>query len=87
MSTYQDAIRPRQLLFIGIAAAVIILQLLAMDWVVSAQVEHARVREAERMSQAAGSQRTGSAVATASASSDGAQSPAGVSTVSYSPKR
>ncbi|MDR3453506.1 MAG: hypothetical protein P4L96_12000 [Rhodoferax sp.] len=99
MSTYQETkptrprsaafspVRPRQLLFLGIAIVVIALQLLAMDWVVSAQVDHAQAREAELASQAAaGSQRTGSVAASVSASSDGVQSPQGVSTVSYSPR-
>jgi hypothetical protein len=101
MNTHQDArptrsrsvafnaIRPRRLVFIGIAVAVIVLQLLAMDWVVSVQVDRARVREAEHMSQAAaGPQPAGpAAAATAGISSDAAQSPPGVSTVSYSPER
>lgn len=79
--------RPHQLLFLGIAVVVIALQLLAMDWVASAQVDHAQARESAHMLQAvAGSRRTGSAAATASASSEGAQNPQGVSTVSYLPK-
>ncbi len=80
------AIRPRQLVLIGIAVAVIVLQLLAMDWVASAQVDRARVREAEHMARAADKLHpTESAAATASNSADEAQSPQGVSTVSYSP--
>ena len=99
MSTYKETkpmrpwpaafgpVRPRQLLFLGVAIVVIALQLLAMDWIVSAQVDHAQAREAQLAAQAgAGSQRTGSVATAASASTEGVQGPQGVSTVSYSPK-
>ncbi|MEO7129176.1 MAG: hypothetical protein ABI040_09995 [Rhodoferax sp.] len=75
-------------MFIGIAIAVIVLQLLAMDWVASAQVDRARVREAEHIAQVAAKLHpTDTAAATASDSVDDAQRPQGVSTVSYSPGR
>lgn len=53
LSVVCNAVRPRQLVFIGIAVTVIALQLLAMDWVVSAQVDRARAHEAEHLSRAA----------------------------------
>lgn len=83
-----NAVRPRQLLFLGVALVIIALQLLAMDWVVTAQVDRGQARESQHLAQKAESlQRAQAAAATASVSPGGAQSPPGVSTVSYSPER
>ena len=83
-----NAVQPRQLLFLGVALAIIALQLLAMDWVVTAQVDRGQARESQRLAlRAEKLQRAESGAATASVSSDGAQTPQGVSTVSYSPER
>ena len=83
-----NAVQPRQLLFLGVALVIIALQLLAMDWLVTAQVDRGQTRESQHLAlKAEKLHRAESGTATASVSSDGAQTPQGVSTVSYSPAR
>ena len=83
-----NAVQPRQLLFLGVALIIIALQLLAMDWLATAQVDRGQARESQHLAlKAEKLQRAEAGTATASVSSDGAQTPQGVSTVSYSPER
>ena len=83
-----NAVRPRQLIFLGVALVVIVLQLLAMDWVVLADVDHARTNLSQRLAlKSEGSQLAQASTGTAIVSSDGAQSPQGASTVTYSSER
>ena len=83
-----NAVQPRQLLFLGVALIIIALQLLAMDWLATAQVDRGQARESQHLAlKAEKLQRAQAGTATASVSSDGAQTPQGVSTVSYSPER
>ena len=78
------AMRPRQLIFLGVALVVIALQLLAMDWVALADVDHAQTKASQRLAlKSEPSQVAQASTGTTGVSSDGVQSPQGASTLSY----
>ncbi|MGH8821411.1 MAG: hypothetical protein ACREWJ_09005 [Rhodoferax sp.] len=83
-----NAVRPRELIFLGVALVVIVLQLLAMDWVVLSDVDHAQTKVSQRMAlKSESSQLAQASTGTTGVSSDEAQSPQGVGTVPDSPER